>query len=177
MYFGEDYSLLAGIRTGPITHTSLHIPLCGIFLGSLLPQYMALCVSFVSFVCQKKFVCLLVGLYYGCVPPLVCVCSLWMRPPLYILWWKTTFGGRQPSVKDDRRWKTTFGGRRPSVEDNLYRKKTFNGRRPSVEDDLWWKKTFGGREPLVEDDLQWILACCLLHYAAFFFTHVTHTHT
>ena len=27
---------------------------CGIFLGSMLPQYMALSVSFVSFVCQKK---------------------------------------------------------------------------------------------------------------------------
>ena len=33
-----------------------------IFLGSMLPQYMALCVSqSVSFVCQKKFVCPFVG--------------------------------------------------------------------------------------------------------------------
>ena len=35
------------------------------------------------------------------------------------LWWKTTFGGRRPSVEDDFRWKTTYGGRRPSVEDDF----------------------------------------------------------
>ena len=40
------------------------------FLGSMLPQHMALCVS--QFVCQKKFVCPFVGLHCGCVPPCVC---------------------------------------------------------------------------------------------------------
>ena len=31
------------------------------------------------------------------------------------VWWRTTFGGRQPFVEDDLWWKTTFGGRQPSV--------------------------------------------------------------
>ena len=26
------------------------------------------------------------------------------------LQWKTTFGGRQPSMEDNLQWKTTFGG-------------------------------------------------------------------
>ena len=43
-------------------------------------------------------------------------------------WWKTTFGGRRPSVEDDLQWKITFGGRQPSAED-----------------DFWWKATFVGR--------------------------------
>ena len=47
-------------------------------------------------------------------------------------------------VKDDLWWKTTFGGRRPSVEDNLRWKVTFSERRPSVEDDLQWQTTFVG---------------------------------
>ena len=51
------------------------------------------------------------------------------------LYWKTTFGGRQPSVDDDFRWKTTFGGRRPLVEEDLRSKTTFGGRRLLVEDD------------------------------------------
>ena len=42
------------------------------------------------------------------------------------------------------RWKTTFGGRWPSVEDNFYWKTTFGGRWPLVEDNLRWKTTFGG---------------------------------
>ena len=50
------------------------------------------------------------------------------------LWWKTSFGGRQPSVEDDFRWKTPYSGRRPTAEDNL-----------------WWKMTFVGRKLLVED--------------------------
>ena len=37
-----------------------------LFLGSMLPQYMAFSVSFV---CRKKFVCPFVGLHCGCVPP------------------------------------------------------------------------------------------------------------
>ena len=49
------------------------------------------------------------------------------------LWWKTTFGGRQPLVEDDLRWKTTF-----------------IGRRLSVEGDLLWKTTFCGRHPLLD---------------------------
>ena len=44
-------------------------------------------------------------------------------------------------VEDNLQWKTTFGGRWPSVEDNL------RGRRPSVGDSLQWKTTFGGRWP------------------------------
>ena len=52
-------------------------------------------------------------------------------------------------------WKTTFGGRQPSVEDNLQWKRTLSGRQTLVEDDLWWKMTFGGRKPLVEDALRW----------------------
>ena len=42
--------------------------------------------------------------------------------------WKTTFGGRQPSVEDDLWWKTTFGERPPSGKDNLRWKATFGGR-------------------------------------------------
>ena len=30
--------------------------------------------------------------------------------------WKTTFVGRQPSVKDDLQWKRTLSGRRPSLD-------------------------------------------------------------
>ena len=58
-------------------------------------------------------------------------------------------------MEDDLRWKTTFGGRRPSLEDELWWKATFGGRQSSVEDDLQWKMTFSGRRPSVEDDLQW----------------------
>ena len=79
------------------------------------------------------------------------------------LWWNITFGARRPKEEDDFLWKTTFVGRRPTEEDYLWWKITFSGRRPSAEHDLWWKTTFGGRQPL-ED-----LACCLLHFAAFFF--------
>ena len=44
-------------------------------------------------------------------------------------------------VEDNRRWKTTIGGRRPSVEDNVQWNMTFlenylSGRQPSVEDDI-----------------------------------------
>ena len=39
------------------------------FLGSMLPQYMAFCVSLCVSV-SKKFVCPFVGLHCGCVPPL-----------------------------------------------------------------------------------------------------------
>ena len=85
--------------------------------------------------------------------------------------WKTTFGGRQPSMEDDLWWKMTFGERRPLVEDKLRLKTTFGGRQPLVEDNLCWKITFGGRrqplvignprwnfggrQPLVEEDLPW----------------------
>ena len=84
--------------------------------------------------------------------------------------WKTTFGGRWPSVEDSLLWKqpsveddvdddiwyrTTFFWRWPSLEDNLWWKTTFGRRQPSVEDDLWWKATFSGRPPSVEDDLYW----------------------
>ena len=31
------------------------------------------------------------------------------------LHWKTSLGGRQPSVEDDHRWQKTFGGRHPLV--------------------------------------------------------------
>ena len=61
------------------------------------------------------------------------------------LLWKTTFGGRQPSVEDDPRWKMTFGGRRPLEEDNLQCKMTFGGRQSSVGGDLWLKAIFCGR--------------------------------
>ena len=40
------------------------------------------------------------------------------------------------STEDDLQWKTTFGGRRPSVEDNLWWKITFGERRTSEEDNL-----------------------------------------
>ena len=49
------------------------------------------------------------------------------------LWWKTTFGGRQPLVKDSPQLKTSFGGRWPSVEDTLPLNTTFDGRRALVE--------------------------------------------
>ena len=71
------------------------------------------------------------------------------------LWWKTTFGRRQPSVEDDLQWKMTFSGRWPSVEDNLRWKTTLVGRLPSVEDDLGWKTLLGGRWPWVEDNFGW----------------------
>ena len=45
-------------------------------------------------------------------------------------------------MEDDLHWKTTFGGRQPSVEGDLWWKTTFSERRPSVEDDLWWKMTW-----------------------------------
>ena len=79
------------------------------------------------------------------------------------LWWKTTFGGRLPSMEDDLRWKTTFGGRQPSAEDFLQWKMplyspymTFGvgGRRPKKEDDFLWKKTFVGRQSTEADDLR-----------------------
>ena len=92
-------------------------------------------------------VCLFVRLHCGCVPP------------LNVLWWKTTFIGRRPSVEDKLRWKTTFGGRCPLVEDGLRWKTTFSGRQPSVEDDPPWKKTFGGSLHA---------AYCLLRFATFF---------
>ena len=47
-------------------------------------------------------------------------------------------------VEDDLWWKTTFGGRQPLVEDNLGWKMTFGGRQPRVEDGLLWKTTLGG---------------------------------
>ena len=53
-------------------------------------------------------------------------------------------------MEDDRHWKTTCGGRRPSVEDDLQWKTTFCGRQPSLEDDLLWKTTCGGRRPLLD---------------------------
>ena len=74
------------------------------------------------------------------------------------LQWKTSIGGRRPSMEDDLQWEddiqweTTFCGRQPSMEDDLRWKTTFGGRRPSVEDDLWWNTTFGGRQAMVEDD-------------------------
>ena len=64
--------------------------------------------------------------------------------------------------------KMTFAGRQSSVEDNLWWKTTFSGTQPSVEDNLGLKMPFGGRQPSMEDDLQWILACCLVHFAAYF---------
>ena len=72
-------------------------------------------------------------------------------------------------MEDALQWKMTFGGRRPLVEDDLRWKMTFGGRRPLLEDDLWWKMTCGGKRPSVEDDVWWktILACCLVHFAAF----------
>ena len=58
-------------------------------------------------------------------------------------------------MEDNLWWKTTFGGRQPSVEDNLWWKTTIRGRQPLVEDDLRWKATLGGRRSLVEGDLRW----------------------
>ena len=63
------------------------------------------------------------------------------------LQWKTTFGGRQPSVEDNLRWRMTCYGRQPSLEDNLWWEMTFDGRQPL------WETTFGGRQPLVEANL------------------------
>ena len=60
------------------------------------------------------------------------------------LWWKTTFGGRQPLVEYDLRWK---------VEDDLQWKTTFSGRLPLVEEDPQWKTTFGRRRLSVEADI------------------------
>ena len=45
----------------------------------------------------------------------------------------TSFGGRQPLLKDDLGWKTTFSERRPVVEDDLQWKTTFSGRRPLLD--------------------------------------------
>ena len=43
--------------------------LLSLFLGSMLPQLMALSVSFVCLFVKKKIVCLFIGLHCGCVPP------------------------------------------------------------------------------------------------------------
>ena len=64
--------------------------------------------------------------------------------------WKTTFGGRRPSLEDNLRWKMTFGGRRLLLEDNLRWKTTYCGRRHLVEDDLLWSTTFSGRRPSLD---------------------------
>ena len=102
--------------------------------------------------------------------------------------WKTTFGGRRPSLegnlqwKYNLRWKTAFGkGRWPSVEDGLWWKTTYSGRQPSVEDGLRWKTTFVERRPS-EDNLRLrttfsgrrpLLDPCMLptRFAAFFFSY------
>ena len=75
---------------------------------------MALCVSLFR---QKSLCVCSLGYIVGASPlcvrsfgntvgaslsPLVCVCSLGYivgatPPPLYVLWWKATFGGRRPS--------------------------------------------------------------------------------
>ena len=113
-------------------------------LGSMLPQYMALSVSFV---CRKKIVCPFVGLHCGCVPPpfenmcvrslgyivgvsppsmktcvSICWVTLWVRPPLCVSVQLVTLWVRPPLVCV------------LLLEDNLYR----------------------------------IIACCLLRFAAFF---------
>ena len=104
------------------------------------------------------------------------------------LWWKTTFGGRQPSVEDDLWWKTTFSGGQPLMEDNLRWKTTLCGRRPLVEDNLWWKTTFGGIgwavshldflidtkniEKFLDSklyELNFFTACCLVRFKAFLY--------
>ena len=58
-------------------------------------------------------------------------------------------------VEDNLRWKTNFGGRQPSVKDDLWWKVTFVERPPWLEDSLPWKMTFGGTQPLVDEDLWW----------------------
>ena len=59
-----------------------------------------------------------------------------------------TFLDLKTPESKDLQWKTTFGGRQPSLEDDLRWKMTFNGRQPLVEDDLRWKTTFGGDSSL-----------------------------
>ena len=70
------------------------------------------------------------------------------------IWWKTTFGEKQPFVEDDLWWNTIFGGRQPLVEDDLRRKTTFCGRRCLLEDNLRRKTTFGGRRLSLKEDLR-----------------------
>ena len=53
-------------------------------------------------------------------------------------------------LSGDGRWKTSFGGRRPSVEDDLWWKTTVGGRHPLVADTLWWKMTFSESKLLIE---------------------------
>ena len=91
------------------------------FLGSMLPQYMALSVRLFcsSRVSPKK----IRRLRFGVLTALTNLRST------KVLWY----------VEDDLRWKTTFCGGRPSVEGDLWLKTTFSGRQPSVEDNFWWK--------------------------------------
>ena len=57
------------------------------FLGSMLPQYMALCVSQLVSLSKKKLCVCSLGLHCGCAPPSVKLCvsicwvTLWVRPP------------------------------------------------------------------------------------------------
>ena len=68
-------------------------------------------------------------------------------------------------MEHDCRWKTTSGGRRPSVEDDLRRKTPFSGRRHSVEDNFLWKTTYVERQPMEEDPFSERRG--LLRFAAF----------
>ena len=111
------------------------------FLDSMLPQYMALCVCLhvpLRYI-KKKFRTLLskVGAEIWYVD-----CSYKYKINQFVM-----VDGRQPLVEDDLWWKTIFGGRQPSVDDNLWWKTTFVGRQPWMEDNLSWKKTFSGRHP------------------------------
>ena len=86
------------------------------FLGSMLHQYMALSVSFVSFACRKKLVCPFVGLHCGCIPPPLKICvsicwvTLWVRPPpcenVCVRSFGYIVGASHPCVSFQ--WKTIF---------------------------------------------------------------------
>ena len=110
-------------------------------LGSMLPQYMALSVTFVWVLHQKKIRSLL-----SKVGGWDFVCWLFSQildqPRCYGWWERPSLGWRWPLVEHNLQWKTTFGGECPSVEDDLQWETTFARRQPLVEDDLLWKTTF-----------------------------------
>ena len=59
----------------------------------------------------------------------------WIWPSIKaILWWKMTFDGRQPLMKDD-----VYDG------NDVLLKITFDGLQPLMEASHWWKTTFDGR--------------------------------
>ena len=60
-------------------------------------------------------------------------------------WWKPTFGGRRPLMKNNFWWKKTFYGRWPLMENDLWQKTSYDGSKPLMEDALWWRTTFHGR--------------------------------